>query len=76
MAVGSSIQIALFAIPLAVIVAWIQDIPFSLNFDAYRSVARCQAAVTLNLQPALKPEFDSNPQLLPKSDQVERPGHM
>ena len=32
-AVGSSIQISLFVLPLLVIIAWIADKPLSLLFD-------------------------------------------
>ena len=43
-AVGSSIQIALFAIPITVIVAWVQGIPFSLDFDSLRYKTSCKTA--------------------------------
>lgn len=37
-AVGSSIQIALFAIPLAVVFGWVTGNPFSLSFDSFSAL--------------------------------------
>lgn len=39
-AVGSSIQIALFVIPFMTILGWIMDKPLSLLFDPFESVVR------------------------------------
>jgi len=36
-AVGSSIQIAIFVVPLMVVVAWSMDMPLSLNFGAFET---------------------------------------
>lgn len=38
-AVGSSIQIALFAVPFAVVVGWVTGHPFTLNFDPFSALA-------------------------------------
>jgi Ca2+:H+ antiporter len=38
-AVGSSIQISLLAIPLAVVVGWVIGRPFSLDFDPFATLA-------------------------------------
>ncbi|EFJ39789.1 hypothetical protein VOLCADRAFT_108492 [Volvox carteri f. nagariensis] len=38
-AVGSSIQVALFAVPFAVVVGWITDHPFTLDFDPFSAMA-------------------------------------
>ena len=37
-AVGSSIQIAIFVIPLLVVIGWIADKPLSLLFDPFVSI--------------------------------------
>lgn len=47
-AVGSSIQIALLAIPLVVIVAWIQNIPFTLDFDPFSTIALTLSVIMAN----------------------------
>ena len=47
-AVGSSIQIALLAIPLVVIVAWIQGIPFTLDFDPFSTIALTLSVIMAN----------------------------
>lgn len=47
-AVGSSIQIALFVIPLLTVIAWIMDKPLSLLFDPFESVALFLAVITVN----------------------------
>ncbi|GFR44006.1 hypothetical protein Agub_g5152 [Astrephomene gubernaculifera] len=38
-AVGSSIQVALFAVPLAVVVGWMTGHPFTLDFDPFSALA-------------------------------------
>ncbi|EFJ45431.1 Ca2+/H+ antiporter, cation antiporter, membrane protein [Volvox carteri f. nagariensis] len=38
-AVGSSIQVALFAVPFAVVVGWITGHPFTLDFDPFSAMA-------------------------------------
>ncbi|GFR51251.1 hypothetical protein Agub_g13632 [Astrephomene gubernaculifera] len=38
-AVGSSIQVALFAVPLAVVVGWATGHPFTLDFDPFSALA-------------------------------------
>ncbi|GLC75402.1 hypothetical protein PLESTF_001633000 [Pleodorina starrii] len=38
-AVGSSIQVALFAVPFAVVVGWATGHPFTLNFDPFSAMA-------------------------------------
>ncbi|KAK0469840.1 calcium/proton exchanger [Desarmillaria tabescens] len=47
-AVGSSIQIALFVIPFIVTLAWIMGKPLTLLFDPYESVAMFLAVLTVN----------------------------
>ncbi|KZV83141.1 calcium/proton exchanger [Exidia glandulosa HHB12029] len=47
-AVGSSIQIALFVIPLLTVIAWIMGKPLSLLFDPFESVALFLAVITVN----------------------------
>ncbi|KAF9565232.1 calcium/proton exchanger [Agrocybe pediades] len=47
-AVGSSIQIALFVIPFIVTLAWILGKPLTLLFDPYESVALFLAVLTVN----------------------------
>ncbi|TFY79216.1 hypothetical protein EWM64_g4800 [Hericium alpestre] len=47
-AVGSSIQIALFVIPLDVILAWIMDKPLTMLFDPYASIVLFLAVLTVN----------------------------
>jgi Ca2+:H+ antiporter len=47
-AVGSSIQIALFVIPLIVTLGWIIGKPMTLLFDPYESVAMFLAVLTVN----------------------------
>eukprot|EP00955_Chlamydomonas_euryale_P093056 364756-Chlamydomonas_euryale.AAC.11 len=47
-AVGSSIQIALFAIPFVVVVAWAQGLPFSLVFDPFSALALALSVIHAN----------------------------
>jgi Ca2+:H+ antiporter len=47
-AVGSSIQIALFVIPLIVTLGWILGKPLTLLFDPYQSVTLFLAVLTVN----------------------------
>jgi Ca2+:H+ antiporter len=47
-AVGSSIQIALFVIPFIVILGWILGKPLTLLFDPYESIAMFLAVLTVN----------------------------
>ncbi|PPQ69173.1 hypothetical protein CVT26_003547, partial [Gymnopilus dilepis] len=47
-AVGSSIQIALFVIPFIVVLGWILGKPLSLLFDPYESIAMFLAVITVN----------------------------
>ncbi|KAK0235856.1 Calcium/proton exchanger [Armillaria nabsnona] len=47
-AVGSSIQIALFVIPFIVTLGWIMGKPLTLLFDPYESVAMFLAVLTVN----------------------------
>jgi len=47
-AVGSSIQIALFVIPFITILAWILGKPLTLLFDPYESIALFLAVLTVN----------------------------
>ncbi|KAF8962769.1 Sodium/calcium exchanger protein-domain-containing protein [Flammula alnicola] len=47
-AVGSSIQIALFVIPFIVTLAWILGKPLTLLFDPYESVAMFLSVLTVN----------------------------
>ncbi|ESK89044.1 calcium ion transporter [Moniliophthora roreri MCA 2997] len=47
-AVGSSIQIALFVIPFIVILGWIIGKPLTLLFDPYESVTLFLAVITVN----------------------------
>lgn len=47
-AVGSSIQIALFVIPFIVTLAWILKKPLTLLFDPYESVAMFLSVLTVN----------------------------
>ncbi|KDQ54065.1 hypothetical protein JAAARDRAFT_209543 [Jaapia argillacea MUCL 33604] len=47
-AVGSSIQIALFVIPLVICVAWVMDKPLTLLFDPFECVALFMLVLTLN----------------------------
>jgi len=47
-AVGSSIQIALFVIPFIVILAWIMDKPLTLLFDPFQSIVLFLAVLTVN----------------------------
>ncbi|KAG7089757.1 hypothetical protein E1B28_011411 [Marasmius oreades] len=47
-AVGSSIQIALFVIPFIVILAWILGKPLPLLFDPYESITLFLAVITVN----------------------------
>ncbi|KIY72360.1 calcium/proton exchanger [Cylindrobasidium torrendii FP15055 ss-10] len=47
-AVGSSIQIALFVIPFSVVLAWIMGKPLTLLFDPYESVALFLSVLTVN----------------------------
>jgi Ca2+:H+ antiporter len=48
-AVGSSIQIALLAVPLAVLAGWAMGRPFSLSFDPFGTLALTVAVVHANL---------------------------
>lgn len=43
-----ALQIALFAIPLAVIVAWLQNIPFSLSFDSFSALCLTLSVLHVN----------------------------
>ncbi|KAK7046520.1 Calcium/proton exchanger [Favolaschia claudopus] len=47
-AVGSSIQIALFVIPLTVVVGWMIGKPMTLFFDPYEAVCLFLAVLTVN----------------------------
>ncbi|KAJ6513321.1 Sodium/calcium exchanger protein-domain-containing protein [Mycena sanguinolenta] len=47
-AVGSSIQIALFVIPFIMVLAWILGKPLTMLFDPYESVALFLAVITVN----------------------------
>eukprot|EP00735_Rhodelphis_limneticus_P010943 TRINITY_DN394_c0_g1::TRINITY_DN394_c0_g1_i1::g.7558::m.7558 TRINITY_DN394_c0_g1::TRINITY_DN394_c0_g1_i1::g.7558 ORF type:complete len:454 (+),score=95.08,sp/Q99385/VCX1_YEAST/45.69/5e-97,Na_Ca_ex/PF01699.19/99,Na_Ca_ex/PF01699.19/9.4e-20,Na_Ca_ex/PF01699.19/1.4e-24,SBF/PF01758.11/5.5e+03,SBF/PF01758.11/1.1e+03,SBF/PF01758.11/0.3,SBF/PF01758.11/2.7e+03 TRINITY_DN394_c0_g1_i1:61-1362(+) len=47
-ALGSSIQIALFVIPLLVIVAWMWDLPLSLDFHAFEAVVLIVSVFVVN----------------------------
>ncbi|KAF9525689.1 calcium/proton exchanger [Crepidotus variabilis] len=47
-AVGSSIQIALFVIPFIVTLAWIMGKPLTLLFDPYESIAMFLSVLTVN----------------------------
>ncbi|KAF5367396.1 hypothetical protein D9758_003773 [Tetrapyrgos nigripes] len=47
-AVGSSIQIALFVIPFIVTLAWIMGKPLTLLFDPYESITLFLAVLTVN----------------------------
>lgn len=47
-AVGSSIQIALFVIPFIVVLAWILDKPLTLLFDPFQSIVLFLAVLTVN----------------------------
>lgn len=47
-AVGSSIQIALFVIPLVVTLGWILGKPLTLLFDPYESIALFLSVLTVN----------------------------
>ncbi|KAH9821846.1 Sodium/calcium exchanger protein-domain-containing protein [Melampsora americana] len=47
-AVGSSIQIALFVVPLLVILAWILDKPLTLLFDPFESITLFLAVLVVN----------------------------
>jgi Ca2+:H+ antiporter len=47
-AVGSSIQIALFVIPLLVTLGWILGKPLTLFFDPFESIALFLAVLTVN----------------------------
>jgi len=47
-AVGSSIQIALFVIPFIVTLGWIMNKPLTLLFDPYESVAMFLSVLTVN----------------------------
>jgi Ca2+:H+ antiporter len=47
-AVGSSIQIALFVVPFIVILGWILGKPLTLLFDPYESVALFLSVLTVN----------------------------
>ncbi|EGG08244.1 uncharacterized protein MELLADRAFT_85068 [Melampsora larici-populina 98AG31] len=49
-AVGSSIQIALFVVPLLVILAWILDKPLTLLFDPFESITLFLAVLVVNIQ--------------------------
>ncbi|KAF8206511.1 hypothetical protein K438DRAFT_1905122 [Mycena galopus ATCC 62051] len=47
-AVGSSIQIALFVIPFITVLGWILNKPLTLLFDPYESIALFLAVITVN----------------------------
>ncbi|KAL0954849.1 hypothetical protein HGRIS_003788 [Hohenbuehelia grisea] len=47
-AVGSSIQIALFVIPFIITLAWILDKPLTLLFDPYESITMFLAVLVVN----------------------------
>ncbi|GIL84333.1 hypothetical protein Vretimale_15946 [Volvox reticuliferus] len=47
-AIGSSIQVALFAVPLAVVVGWISGHPFSLSFDPFAAMALMLSVAQVN----------------------------
>ncbi|KIY91327.1 hypothetical protein MNEG_16637 [Monoraphidium neglectum] len=47
-AIGSSIQIAIFAIPFAVITGWVVGRPFSLDFDPFAVLALVVAVLHAN----------------------------
>ncbi|KAJ7773205.1 calcium/proton exchanger [Mycena metata] len=47
-AVGSSIQIALFVIPFIITLAWILGKPLTLLFDPYEAIALFLAVITVN----------------------------
>ncbi|KZT59714.1 calcium/proton exchanger [Calocera cornea HHB12733] len=47
-AVGSSIQIAVFVIPFVVVVAWIMGKPLTMLFDPFESVVLFLAVLTVN----------------------------
>ncbi|GAA5933333.1 uncharacterized protein JCM15063_001286 [Sporobolomyces koalae] len=47
-AVGSSIQIALFVIPLLVVLGWIMDKPLSLLFDPFESIILFLSVLSAN----------------------------
>lgn len=47
-AVGSSIQIALFAIPLAVIFGWVTGHDFSLSFDPFSALVLTVSVIHTN----------------------------
>ncbi|KAJ7274457.1 calcium/proton exchanger [Mycena haematopus] len=47
-AVGSSIQIALFVIPFIMVLGWILDKPLTMLFDPYESIALFLAVLTVN----------------------------
>jgi len=47
-AVGSSIQIALFVIPFIITIGWIMGRPLTLLFDPYESVSLFLAVLTVN----------------------------
>jgi Ca2+:H+ antiporter len=48
-AVGSSIQIALFAVPLAVLAGWAMGRDFSLSFDPFAVLALTLSVLHANL---------------------------
>ncbi|KAG0143821.1 hypothetical protein CROQUDRAFT_162805 [Cronartium quercuum f. sp. fusiforme G11] len=47
-AVGSSIQIALFVVPLLVVLAWIMDKPLTLLFDPFESITLFLSVLVVN----------------------------
>ncbi|KXZ49749.1 hypothetical protein GPECTOR_19g200 [Gonium pectorale] len=47
-AVGSSIQVALFAVPFAVVVGWATGHPFTLNFDPFSAMALMLSVAQVN----------------------------
>ncbi|POW12546.1 hypothetical protein PSHT_08052 [Puccinia striiformis] len=49
-AVGSSIQIALFVVPLLVILGWIMDKPLTLLFDPFESITLFLSVLIVNIQ--------------------------
>mmetsp|Transcript_25310 Transcript_25310/g.70778 ORF Transcript_25310/g.70778 Transcript_25310/m.70778 type:complete len:454 (-) Transcript_25310:226-1587(-) len=48
-AVGSSIQIAFFVVPILVLSGWWMDIPFTLNFHVFETIVLFASVATLGL---------------------------
>jgi Ca2+:H+ antiporter len=51
-AVGSSIQISIFAIPFVVIVGWVTGHPFSLDFDPFSALVLTLSVLHVNFTTA------------------------